>query len=204
MYGWDITTFVFWKKRPPYWNFTSGFDFYFLVPPCLAFNHRGSESWPRREQVCSNICAAEPVLSFPLWRHSIDDVVNSSCSRSSCLSLSWNHSLHDFLLQARAPFPHNMRSFLAVMSSSSFRSVSAFPILIHLFFFLSTRLLEFSRVLLFQMQRSVFHHYSLVSSFNIRIQQSSLITLQIGLLWLFYTVSQKSSHLWTLCNFIKP
>jgi len=24
--GWDITTSVFEKKRPPYWNFTSGFD----------------------------------------------------------------------------------------------------------------------------------------------------------------------------------
>ena len=25
--GWDITTSVFWKQRPPYWNSTSGFHF---------------------------------------------------------------------------------------------------------------------------------------------------------------------------------
>jgi len=37
IHGSDITTFGFWKKRPPCWNSTSGFDFHVCITIGMSF-----------------------------------------------------------------------------------------------------------------------------------------------------------------------
>ena len=62
IHGWDITTSVFEKKRPPYWNFTSGFDLDHFAVICMLFCIR----LPNVVQIGAT--TAEIITSYPFFK----------------------------------------------------------------------------------------------------------------------------------------